>query len=157
MEFQSGRGCILAEFISKPEPARGPASDVCRRIVTQIPTRLGRMAFLSSLRDPLTGRYAHPALVQSFGREIADRTLTHSHHQVFMEWLRLNLADQKADLDDYLRINGLTASALAYRELPPASAHEVERQLYLTDLEVILQMISFAPEAAAVPAASPRR
>lgn len=157
MKFESGRGCCLADFISKPERSLGPASDTCRRILAQIPTRLGRMAFLSSLRDPLTGRYAHPSLVQSFGREIADRSLSHSHHEIFMEWLRLNLADQKADLDDHLRIAGIPASALAYRDLVPASAHEVERQLYLTDLEVILQMISFEPEAAAAPNASPRR
>jgi hypothetical protein len=147
----------VKDLISKPEPLRGPAADLCRRIVTQVPTRLGRLAFLYSLRDPLTGRYAHPSLVENFGREIADRSLSHSHHQVFMEWLRLNLADQKADIDDYLRIAGIQASALAYRELVPRSAHEVERQLYLTDLELILQMISFEPAVPAAPNASQRR
>jgi hypothetical protein len=109
------------------------------------------MAFLLALRNPLSGRYAHPSLVENFGCEIADRTLSRIHHQVFTEWLRLNLAEQKADVDDHLRIAGIPASALSYRELVPASAHEVERQLYLTDLEVILQMISFEPGGASVP------
>jgi hypothetical protein len=115
------------------------------------------MAFLFALRDPLTGRYAHPSLVENFGWEIADRTLGRIHHQVFTEWLRLNLAEQKADVDDYLRIAGIAAVALPYRDLVPANVHEVERQLYLTDLEVILQMISFEAGGASSPNASPRR
>ena len=94
----------LTDFISRPEPSRGPAADLARKIVAQIPTRLGRLAFLFALRDPLTGRYAHPSLVENFGWEVADRTLGRIHHQVFTEWLRLNLAEQKADVDDYLRI-----------------------------------------------------
>ena len=126
-------------------------------MVTQVPTRLGRMVFLFSLRDPVTGRYAHPSLVENFGREIADRTLRHAHHQIFEEWIGLNLAEQKADVDDYLRIAGIPALALPYRDLVPPSAHAVERQLYLTDLEVILQMISFEPGGASAPSASPRR
>jgi len=130
---------------------------VGRKIVAQIPTRFGRLAFLCSLRDTRTGRYSHPALIESFDREAADRTLSHCHHQVFVEWLRMNLADQKADLDDYLRISGIDASALPYRDMAPANAHEVERQLYLTDLEVILQLISFETAAIASPDASPRR
>ena len=128
-----------------------------RKIVAQIPTRFGRLAFLSSLRDTRTGRYSHPALIESFGREAADRTLSHNHHQVFVEWLRMNLSDQKADLDDYLRISGIGVSALPYRDVVPASAHEVERQLYLADLEVILQLISFEPAEIVSPDASPRR
>jgi hypothetical protein len=152
-----GRGWYLTDFISRPEPSRGPSADLGRKIVAQIPTRLGRMVFLFAMRDPETGRYAHPALVENFGRDVADRTLSHAHHQVFMEWLRLNLADQKEDLEAYLRTAGIPASALPYRNLAPLSAHEVERQLYLTDLEVILQMISFEPETAAAPTASRRR
>jgi hypothetical protein len=118
---------------------------------------MGQLAFLVAMRDPRTGKYAHPALLDNFGVEVADRALSHAHHQVFMEWLRLNLADQKADLDDYLRVARISAAALPYRDYVPASAHEVERQLYLTDLEVILQMISFEPEAASARDASPRR
>ena len=83
--------------------------------------------------------------------------LAHGHHLVFMEWVRLNLADQKADLDEYLRISGVSARSLNYRELSPASAHQIERQLYLADLEVIFQLISFEREAFSAPDTSRRR
>ena len=102
--------------------------------------------FLCSLRESESGRYSHPALTDRFGQEATDRTLCHSHHQVFMEWLRLSLADQKADLEEFLRSVGTRSNGLRYRELVPPSAHEVERMLYVADFEVILQLISFEEE-----------
>jgi hypothetical protein len=134
---------LLAEFTTRLEPAQGPAAEVGRRIVAHIPTRFGRLVFLHSLRDAASGRYSHPVLNEKYGRETADRALSHAHHQTLMEWLRLNLADQKDDLDEYLRIAGANAADLPYREFLPPSARDVERQLYLTDLEVVLHLISF--------------
>jgi hypothetical protein len=112
-------------------------------VLAHVPTRFGRLVLLNSLRDRLTGRYYHSALTESVGREAADRTLCHHHHQIFTEWIALSLSDQKADLYEYLRMSGVAVSQIPYRELAPASAHEVERQLYLTDLEILLQLLSF--------------
>ena len=148
----------LGDFNFKTEPAWGPAAEIGRKIFSPIPTRFGRMVFLSSLRDRLTGRYAHPSLIESFGREVADRTLCHNHHQVFTDWLSLNLSDQKADLDEYLRLTRTGLEGIEYRDLVPATAHEVERQLYLTDLEVLLQLLRFERGGAfRLPEASPLR
>lgn len=152
------RSSHLADFIFRQEPLRGPVSETGRKILAQIPTRFGRLVFLSSLRDRLTGRYAHPTLIEVAGREIADRTLCHNHHQIFTEWLGLNLSDQKDDLIEYLRVSRIDAADVPYRDLAPATAHEVERQLYLTDLEVLLQLLSFEHAGACgLPKASPRR
>ena len=148
----------MTDFNFRPDLSRGPVSEVGRRILAQIPTRFGRLVFLCSLRDRQTGLYAHPALIETAGREIADRTLCHNHHQVFTEWLGLNLSDQKDDLDEYLRTARVAIGDLPYRELTPANAHEVERQLYLTDLETLVQLLSFDRGGAfGLPSASPRR
>jgi len=133
----------LLDLNLRTDPAQGRASEVGRRIAAQIPNLFGRLVFLHSLRDTDSGRYSHPLLLESFGPEVADRTLHHTHHQAFMEWLRLSLAEQKEDVDDYLRMSGSDVYHLCYRELVPVNAHQVERQLYLTDLEVVLQLISF--------------
>jgi len=110
------------------------------------------------MRERLSGRYSHPALVETVGREIADRTLCHHHHQIFSEWIALTLSDQKADLDEYLRMSGIPVHELPYRDLPPLTAHEVERQLYLTDFEVLLQLLSFDRGGAFdLPESLPRR
>jgi hypothetical protein len=148
----------LADFNFTQEPPRGPVSETGRKILAHIPTRFGRLVFLSSLRDGMTGRYAHPSLIEIAGREIADRTLSHNHHRIFTEWLGLNLSDQKEDLDQYLRTSRIAPADVPYRELTPATAHQVERQLYLTDLEILLQLLSFEGAGAfAPPKASPRR
>ena len=110
--------------------------------------------FLAALRDEPTGRYTHPPLVQIVGQEVTDRTLRHSHHEIFSEWLGFSLAEQKADLDDYLSSTQSRLDAIPYRELVPASAHQVERQLYLTDLETLLELLRFEHgEAFATPEA----
>ena len=114
--------------------------------------------FLTSLRNASNGRYAHPSLIEIVGRDMADRTLRHSHHQTFTEWLTLNLSEQKADLDEYMRTTPAELAEVSYRELVPATAHDLERQLYLTDIEILLQLRSFEESGASpLPEASPRR
>ena len=123
-----------------PGPARQPAAELWRNALSRIPTVFGRLAYLATLHDPATRQYAHPTLSQTLGREDADRILRHSHHRVFMQWLTLSLAEQKADLDEYF---AGPPSALRYRDLPPPNARDVERQLYLTDLETLLELLPF--------------
>jgi hypothetical protein len=130
----------VADFIAKPEATRGPAADLWRKTLSRIPTQFGRLVFISSLRDALTGRYSHPPLSQIVGGEITDRTLCHSHHENFSEWLGFTLAQQKADLDEYLGASNTTLDLACYRDIVPATAHQVERLLYLTDLETLLEL-----------------
>lgn len=129
--------------MAKSEPAAGPAAELWRKTLQRIPTHFGRLVFLASLRDTLTGRYAHPPLSQIVGREITDRTLCHSHHEIFAQWLSFSLSRQKADLDEYLLSSHPLFDLAIYRDLVPGSAHQVERQLYLTDLETLLELLRF--------------
>ncbi|MEO8598060.1 MAG: hypothetical protein ABI759_32370 [Candidatus Solibacter sp.] len=145
------RETALADFIAKPEPAAGPAAELWRKTLQRIPTQFGRLGFLASLRDTLTGRYSHPPLSQLVGHEITDRTLCHSHHEIFAEWLGFSLARQKEDLDEYLLNSKQAFDLAAYRDLIPGTAHQVERQLYLTDLEMLLELVRFEHGAASSP------
>jgi hypothetical protein len=77
------------------------------------------------------------------GPEDADRTVCLSHHRVFSEWLGFSLAEQKTDLLRYLDSSGGPRFALAYRNLAPPMAREVERQLFITDLETVLELLRF--------------
>lgn len=100
---------------------------------------------MASLRDSTSGYYSEPGVV---GTEGNDRAIRHSHHQVFSEWLAYSLAEQKAELDDFLREQGHVpgqpfdwSAALPYRSVIPPAAREVERQLYLADLETLLELL----------------
>jgi hypothetical protein len=87
-------------------------------------------------------------LISLLGPEGADRAIRHSHHQVFSEWLAFSLAEQKAEIDEFLRGQGLVpgqpvnwGASLPYRSLIPPAARDVERQLYLADLETLLELL----------------
>ena len=118
--------------------------NVWRKTLSQIPTVFGRLVYLASLRDEGTNRYDHASLSRLLGPEDADRTLCHSHHQVFSQWIGFSLAEQKADLDDYVRaVGGRKHLLQQYRNLVPPTAREVERQLYLTDLETLVELLRY--------------
>jgi hypothetical protein len=129
--------------MAKSATSRSPGNELWRRTLEQIPTVFGRLVFLASLRDPATGHYYHQELAHTIGAEDADRSLCSSHHQVFQQWLGFSLADQRADLDEYLRTGSAPRYALPYRKLVPNTARDVERQLYLTDLETLLELLKF--------------
>jgi hypothetical protein len=128
---------------------RTATADLWQRTLTQIPSIFGRLVYLSSLRDLNTGRYEHHGLALVYGAEQAHLALAQSHERTFAEWLRYSLEQQKADLDLYLsslldtkRTVVETWLRLApYRNLVPTSVRDVERQLYLSDLEALLELL----------------
>ena len=131
----------MAEYLANSQSARTPGTVLWRKTLSQVPTVFGRLAFLASLRNTTTGRYRHEDLQRILGPEDTDRALCNSHHQIFSEWLKFSLSEQKQDLDDYLRMAGASRAAFDYKHLVPPTARDVERQLYLTDLETLLELL----------------
>src|SRR5947209_7384535 len=117
---------------------RTAPADLWRNTLSQIPTVFGKLVYLSSLRNPVTGKYEHHGLSLVFGPDEASRALRKSHAQAFAEWLSFDLERQKADLDLYLSamlqergaILQTWLSVRTYRTFIPASAKTVERRLY---------------------------
>jgi len=139
-----GRSSII-NVASKSLEGRQPAAEIWRQSLAKIPTVFGRLAYLASLRNPETHRYIHSSLTAALGTDDADRALCNTHHQVFSQWIGFSLSEQKADLDEYLRTSGGRKDLMQqYRNLPPAAARDVERQLYLTDLEMLMELLRYA-------------
>jgi len=142
-------GRVSSDGNDEPVFDRSPASDLWRHTLSQIPTTFGRLVFLSTLRDPNTGVYAHYGFAQRVGEEAADATLRQSHLLCFSEWLASSLEAQKADLDLYLSsiesdkrtILETWTGTKPYRYLVPATALEIERKLYNSDLESLLDLL----------------
>jgi hypothetical protein len=80
---------------------------------------------------------------------VADEALRASHQQVFAEWLGYGLEQQKADLDLYLAgLDGDRRTIVdtwirlaPYRNLVPSAVRDVERELYVKDLEILLELL----------------
>lgn len=128
---------------------RTPAADLWRHTLVQIPTNFGRMVYLASLRNPNSGMYEHHGLAQIYGPDEADGTLRQSHMQVFSEWLCFGLDQQKEEVAEYMtgleeRLPLVIENWIRfspYRNFVPADAREAERQLYLTDMEMVIEAL----------------
>lgn len=139
---------MQGEIENGPERSRA-LRDLWSRTLAQVPTTFGRIVYLASLRDANTGRYQHFGLAQVYSLEEAAGALLASHIEAFGEWLNYPLARQKSDLEEYLgsleedRTTVLrTWLALSpYRNLIPTDATEAQRELFVSDLELILELL----------------
>ena len=126
-----------------------PAAELWRRTLSKIPTLFGRLVYLASLRDPNTGVYQHFGFAQRFSLREADKTLRRSHANTFADWLCFSLDQQKQDIDSYLAgLDGEKELIVAnwaqfppFASLVPAQTKEIERQLFLNDIGVILEIL----------------
>jgi hypothetical protein len=87
-----------------------------------ISTVFGRLVYLRSLPD-------------STDLVIGDAAL-----QVFSYWLRLGISEQLRDLRTWLAANG-GRPPRDYVRLVPPPARDVERQLFLTDMETLIGLL----------------
>jgi hypothetical protein len=81
----------MKNFPPKGTLERGPASDLWRNTLSQIPSVFARLIYLSSLRGPNSGVYEHHGLSLVFGPRLANEALRRSHVEVFREWLYFDL------------------------------------------------------------------
>ena len=134
---------------SKNNLDREAASDLWRRTLSQIPSYFGRLVYLASLRNAITGKYDHHGLALVFGEREADRALKESHLRVMHDWLAYTLEEQKADLHLYLSgymearrdVLQYWLRAQPYKSIVPASMRDAEKRLYVADIEAILALL----------------
>jgi hypothetical protein len=126
---------------------RGAPEDLWRHTLSQISTVFGRLVYLSLLRNHNTGHYEHHGFAQTYGPEAADRAMRESHEAIFSEWIALDLASQKSDLDEYLGSLGEDPHKLVdvwlrlapYRGYVPTAVRAADRALFHADLETLLE------------------
>ena len=139
----------MKNFPAKGTLERGPASDLWRNTLSQIPSVFGRLIYLSSLRGLNSGVYEHHGLSLVFGPRAANDALKRSHEEVFQVWLNFDLPQQKADLDVYLA--SVVDERIAvidtwlrlnpYRNLVPLSARRADQELFLVDFRAVLEVL----------------
>jgi hypothetical protein len=124
-------------------------AETWRQTLAGLPTQLARLIYLASLRNLNTGRYEHYGLAQRIGDEESDRLIRQSHLDVFADWLGYSLAGQRSELEEYFAgLEGdrkeVVRNWLAiepYMAWVPADSRENERQLFLSDLKTVVELI----------------
>ncbi len=127
---------------------KGITQEIWARTLARIPTTIGRLVYLASLRDDATDIYRDSGLDGHCSQAEADLLLRALHDEAFQTWLSFSLQDQKEDLEQYLQsLAGQTGPDLEtwlalprYMTLIPASAEISERELYELDLKIFLQL-----------------
>jgi hypothetical protein len=120
-----------------------------RQTLSKIETVFGRLEYLSSLRNPHTGRYEHHGLSLRMGAGTSHLTLLQSHEAAFADWVSFSLEAQKRELTEYLSkreepSGEIVRSWLRVKPFPtwiPATTRSAERTLFLTDLDVLLELL----------------
>jgi hypothetical protein len=134
-----------------------PAAELWSRTLVQIHSVFGRLVYLASLRDPNSGQYQHFGFSQRFSERESDKTIRRSHVNVFMDWLCFSLEQQRADLESYLDSVGQDRLTILanWREWPPfmnwipAQSRPADRELFRSDLEMVLEMVRQDSDGAA--------
>lgn len=131
--------------------------DLWRVTLFQIPSLLGQLVYLSSLRDPNTGSYSHQGLAMRFGAEEASEAICCSHERAFDQWLLLKVAEQREDcelywsslLEDKRLVAQMWVRTESYRTLFPASASPAQRLDFNAHMEILLEWLRNVYDAAA--------
>jgi hypothetical protein len=142
-------GCTMRMGILVSSNREAVAADAWQRTLSTIPTLIGRVAYLASLRNVHTGSYEHVGLSQRIGEDGVDRVLRRSHMSVFQEWLCFGLERQKNELEEYFSglegdRRGIISTWLTlepWSNWVPGESRDVERKLFNADLGVILELI----------------
>jgi len=132
-----------------PSDRQAVLEESWRRTVAGISTLLGRLAYLASLRNQNTGTYEHFGLAERIGAAEVDSLVRRSHLEIFQQWLCFSLERQKEELEAYFStLEGDRREILSnwlvlgpYAAWVPAESRDVERKLFYTDLETVLELI----------------
>ena len=142
---------------------RSPSGNLFKRTISQIPTRLGQLMYLASLRDPNTGVYRHHGFAAAFGQKQSAEVLSKSHRKLFREWLNLPLKERRQDLEEYLGsldsnkevVVGYWIESEGYLDCIPDKTGKAARTHFLQDMQQLL--IGAKRAAAAAPDQSSSR
>jgi hypothetical protein len=80
--------------------------DFTSRTLAAIPSDFGRLYYVSSLRDSLTGRYQHDGLMDVYSDNSVQEALGQCHEELFSRILETPLAEQERDLRKCLGATG---------------------------------------------------
>jgi hypothetical protein len=127
------------------EPQVAQAREIAERIIGQAPGDFGRLVLMSSLLAGRVGEYHHPALDNHVPATVANEVLRSSHEQVFSRWLELVLEEQWKAVSEYLAAKPADGADVprgrSLEKLIPPRAGPPQRELFLSDLELVLSLI----------------
>lgn len=106
-----------------------------------------RLAYLSALKDPVTGKYAHEKLAALYGEERVSEAVAKCHEEMFERLLEMPLAQQEEDLRSYVNSlpNGKewndTHCVDTTRAWVPPEAPDYLRELFCSNTAALCELL----------------
>jgi len=123
--------------------------DFTATTLAAIPNAFGRLTYVATLRDLSTGRYEHAGLTVVYPPEAVQEALKFCHQEIFQKVLETPLSIQEHDLREcFEAMSGTMPQTVsnwrqmeAYRILPPGNAPDYLRELFFSNLRVLLELL----------------
>ena len=130
--------------------------DLTATTLAAIPNLFGRLAYVASLRDLSSGRYEHSGLAAVYPPDAVEEALKFCHQEIFQKVLETPLAALEQDLGECLEgMPGRKATTVrhwrqmeTYRIFPPEDAPDYLRELFFSNLRVLLAILEPADSEA---------
>jgi hypothetical protein len=137
---------IDVEAVREVEAAR---RELRLRILDKIEEDFGRLVYLASTRDHITGAYRDDVLASLFSQSAAAAALSTCHQEVFHRLAICDLQRLVSQLEPYLRSPSLDPHKTLHtletldRSSPliPSACHPVMRELFLSNVRLSLAIL----------------
>lgn len=134
--------------------------DFTSNTLAAITSDFGRLVYIATLRDMISGQYKHEGLEALYSAPAVDEALLYCHEEIFHKILETPLEKQERLLHDWLiELEGDPAEIASrwlelevYRMMIPLGTPEYLRDLYCSNFRFLLDLVSIG--ANGVPAAA---
>ncbi len=130
-----------------------PISRYLQNVLEALPSAFAQLVFLSSLRDPYTGRYLHEGWASISTPEEVNRALRETHRSVFEAVVSLSLMDLSRELRKHfsslgqveIRVANLWLETEPYYEMIPEGCSLLARRFFISQFRSALEVLIQAP------------
>jgi hypothetical protein len=131
-----------------------PLEEHLELALEHLPTALAKLAFLTAVRDPYTGKYLHEGWSSMGSSEEIHELLRRTHHEVFEDVSGLPIAQLCAELERYFdslatRLQDtarLWSELESYREMIPEGICNEGRELFASQMRAAVAVLISAPD-----------
>ena len=124
--------------------------DFTSRTLAVIPSDFGRLYYVSSLKDPKTGRYTHDGLMDLYSENSVQAALGQCHEELFSRILETPLRDQERDLrkcldaagDEFWSIVESWRESRYYQTMCPQGLPDYLNDLFCSNMGALLEVFS---------------
>ncbi len=124
--------------------------DFTSRTLAVIPSDFGRLCYVSSLKDSLTGRYQHDGLMDVYSEDSVQEALGQCHEELFSRILETPLPEQERDLRKCFDMNSDRLSSFvdgwlkdkSFQVMCPEGLPTYLKDLFCSNLAALLAICS---------------